>query len=199
MDQLPLGARQPLYVRGVLLFCGRDPVSRLVQALTVSRYSHVGLWLEGADRRQYCFESTGSLSDVVLHSTPPCVQLNLLPDVVSSYCGLVRSRVIRSPERVDVSDFVYSKVGTSYETHLSSLVRALARTNTTDGSDSYFCSELVAAALHAGRCLDAAARSADNYLPRDFARASQNLKLCAGVTLARERTVRSAPRFCCSG
>jgi uncharacterized protein YycO len=119
-------------------------------------------------------------------------------DVVRDYSGLVRSRRILNHDRVDVADFVYSKVGTSYETHLTSLVRALTRTNTADGSDSYFCSELVAAALHAGRCLDASARSADNYLPRDFARVSQDLKLCPGVVLARERTVRSAPRFCCS-
>lgn len=188
-----------LYVYGVLLFVGKDPVSRLIRSITSSRYSHVGLWLIDSKGSNYCFESTGSFSDVLLHQQPPRVQLKPLQNVLEQYSGLVRSRRFFNHSKVNVAEFVRSKVGLGYETHLSSLVKALTRSNSSDGSDSYFCSELVAAALHAAQCLDQSSRHADNYLPRDFARSSQDLALCTGVNVGRERTLKTPRRYsCCS-
>lgn len=188
-----------LYVHGVLLFVGGDPVSKLIRTITSSRYSHVGLWLIDEEGVQYCFESTGSFSDVLLRQQTPCVQLSQLRPVLEAYPGLVRSRRFVNQPKVNVAEFVNCKIGVGYETHLSSLVRALTRSNTSDGSDSYFCSELVAAALHAAQCLSTNSRNADNYLPRDFASASQDLLLCSGVTLKRERTLKKPRRYsCCS-
>jgi hypothetical protein len=78
-----------LYVHGVLLFVGGDPVSKLIQTITSSRYSHVGLWLIDEEGVQYCFESTGSFSDVLLRQRTPCVQLKQLQSVLKGFNGLV--------------------------------------------------------------------------------------------------------------
>lgn len=171
-------------VHGVVLFSGRDPVSHLIRALTSSRWSHVALLLLDESSTLWCFEATGSTDEILRCQHLPCVKLTKWSHVLAEYPGRVAVRLVKHHPLRDVSAFVDSKIGVLYEQHLGSLVRALARANVEDGSDSFFCSELVAATLQHAGCLASAPMLADNYLPRDFAPETQTLYLEPGVVLS---------------
>lgn len=183
-------------VCGVVLFSGTDPLSKLIRKLTRSRWSHVGLLLQDEQLALWCFEATGSAQDVLLRGRLPCVQLNKWSTVLAGYAGRVAVRwLVQHPLR-EVSAFVDARVGLPYEQHVHSLLKALDRRNECDGSDSFFCSELVAATLQNAGCLSSEGMRADNYLPRDFAPESQRLDLEPGVVLAQPVVYKRGANSC---
>lgn len=171
-------------VHGIVLFAGRDPVSHLIRTLTRSRWSHVGLLLLDEKSTLWCFEATGSATEILQSHQLPCVKLTKWSEVLAEYPGRVAVRLVQEHPLRDVSVFVDAKIGVLYEQHLGSLVRALARANVEDGSDPFFCSELVAATLQHAGCLAYAPMLADNYLPRDFAPETEKLYLEPGVIIS---------------
>lgn len=186
-------------VYGVALFAGRDPVSGLIRSLTRSRWSHVAVLLKDENDALWCFEATGSMDDLLRSSELPCVKLTRWNQVLEEYSGRVAVRLFQHHPLRDVSEFVNVKVGVLYEQHLGSLVRALARANVEENSDSFFCSELVAATLQQAGCLTAASRLADNYLPRDFAPETEMLYLEQGVVLSQLVVYKKyGSKWCCT-
>ena len=157
-----------LYIYGVLLFSGTDPVSELIKTVTASRYSHCALALrDDATGKEYCFESTGSFHQLVWQHIRPQVQVSSLSGAVDTYSGRVVIRKLRNVTKTDVTAYVRNLIGISYEQNMGELVNALQRTNNAANDTSLFCSELVAKTLMDNGYMPAN-RLANNYMPKDF-------------------------------
>ena len=63
---------QKYNLTGIALFSGKDVPSSVIKRLTMSHVSHVGIILSDADDENewYCFESTGSESEVIKGQYP---------------------------------------------------------------------------------------------------------------------------------
>lgn len=177
---------------GVGLFSGGDPFSKSIQVMTGSKWSHVAAILTDQSGNKYCFESTGSATQV-LKRIRPQVQISLWTDTVTNYSGSVASRQFAfaptaQPRSETVTDFVHKYLGAVYEENVTTLFKSLARANTTENSQSLFCSELTALMLQEFGYLSADtpdARLAENYLPRDFS-SKEFLSFNLGATLSAE-------------
>lgn len=164
-----------LYIYGVLLFSGTDPVSELIKTVTASRYSHCALALRDGNGKEYCFESTGSFHQLVWQHIRPRVQLSSLSGAVDTYSGRVVLRKLRNVTQTDISRYVRDLIGVPYERNLGELFEALQRSNQTANDTSLFCSELVAKTLIDNGYLPRT-RLANNYMPKDFS-AAENIPL----------------------
>lgn len=167
-----------LYIYAILLFSGTDYVSQVIQDITGSEYSHVGLLLKDRETDQsYVFESTGSFSQIAMEYQFPQVQIHRLETVIAAYPGKIVQRVILNRNAdLNVEPYITPLLGTSYERHIAELLRALARDNTKENETSLFCSELVAKTLrdHGLLILN---RLTNNYMPKDFSeKEDQDLK-----------------------
>lgn len=141
---------------GIALFSGKDFISRFIKKVTHSKISHVGIILADAkdENKWYCFESTGSVREV-LQGHYPHVRVTPWKETVEKYHGKVSYRlaVFEDRERTDsrvVTDFVKEYDGKSYTKNPLKLLRALFRKNTESESQSpstVFCSELAAKML----------------------------------------------------
>jgi len=180
-----------LYIYGILLFSGDDPVSELIKAVTASQYSHCALALRDDNDKRYCFESTGSFHQLVWQHIRPQVQISSLDSTVGSYSGKVVLRELKGNRRVDVADYVRNLIGTPYEKNMDELINALRRGNRAPNDTSLFCSELVAKTLIDHGYLPPT-RHANNYMPKDFS-AAENI----GLALGREKVLRNDATCCC--
>jgi len=160
---------------GVALFSGKDLVSKAIKAATHSKISHVGVILADArdENKWYCFESTGTPSEV-LHGHYPHVRVTPWENTVEMYDGKVSYRlaVFEDRDRTDsmaVTEFVEEYDGKSYTKNPLKLFRALFRKNkesTSKTLNTVFCSELAAKMLMNLEIIDADIES--NKLPKDF-------------------------------
>lgn len=181
-----------LYIYGVLLFSGNDPISELIKTVTSSRYSHCALALrDDATGKEFCFESTGSFHQLVWQQIRPQVQISSLAGTVDTYNGRVVLRKLRSITKTDVTAYVRNLIGTPYERNLGELASALTRSNANANDASLFCSELVAKTLIDNGYLPRT-RLANNYIPKDFSRKDQNVALA----LRAEKTLRDDSCLC---
>lgn len=181
---------------GVALFGGQEIVSSSIKVLTGSKYSHVGVILADAkdENQWYCFESTGSASEV-LHGHYPHVRLTDWQEVAKEYSGKVSYRLLiyDNEERVDsekVTLFVKRNDGKSFTRNPAKLVKALLRDNKESKSEvlkTAFCSELTAKMFMDLGLLEQGA--AGNYIPKDFS-SNGKIKLASGVTLSPEFKVK---------
>ena len=181
-----------LYIYGILLFSGTDPVSELIKTVTSSRYSHCALALrDDTTGKEYCFESTGSFHQLVWQQIRPQVQISSLASAVDTYSGRVVLRKLRHVTKTDVTAYVRNLIGTPYERNLGELASALTRSNANVNDTSLFCSELVAKTLMDNGYLPRT-RLANNYMPKDFSTKSQN----AAIVLRAEKVLRDDSCFC---
>lgn len=197
--QLDLIKDRQLTVWGIALLSGTDPFSLGIRTLTASKWSHVGLILADEKDEQYCFESTGSATEILFERMLPQVQIHKWIDVVNSYSGSVAMRRFtfeedRAPNHLAVTKFVTRFLGVSYEKNLSELLNAVKRQNKSDDLTSIFCSELSAECLIELNYLPKN-RPANNYLPRDFAE-TEFLPLI-NATLGQEILIKN-PKSCCA-
>jgi hypothetical protein len=183
-----------LYIYGILLFSGRDPVSELIKTVTASQYSHCALALrDDKTLKEYVFESTGSFHQLVWQHVRPQVQLNSLSGTIDAYDGKVVVRTIRNIRYRDVSDYIKPLIGIPYERSIGELIEALERGNKTENDTSMFCSELVAKTLIDNGYL-LPGRLPNNYMPKDFSAAENN---CPGLLLRPEKVLRGDDSCCC--
>jgi hypothetical protein len=181
--ELALFKGRSLTLWGVALFAGTDPVSKTIKIVTASKWSHVGLVLSDERGDRYCFESTGSLEEIIYKGMLPQVQIHKWEEVVKSYSGQVATRKFifekgAEPDPSIVTNLVIRLLGTPYETNLRALIKAIRRENTIETPSSLFCSELNAQCLMELGYLGKT-RPADNYLPRDFSDSEElTLKGC---------------------
>jgi len=160
---------------GIALFSGKDLVSKAIKKATHSKISHVGVILADArdENKWYCFESTGTPSEV-LHGHYPHVRVTPWENTVAMYDGKVSYRlaVFEDQDRTDsraVTEFVEEYDGKSYTKNPLKLFKALFRKNkesTSKSLNTVFCSELAAKMLMNLEIIDADIES--NKLPKDF-------------------------------
>jgi len=177
---------------GVALFSGADFVSNFVKCSTNSTTSHVGVILadQKNENQWYCFESTGSASEVI-NGIYPHVHLTDWDSVVKGYDGRVSYRLFVFPdtERPDsdqVTNFVEEYEGKSYTRNPLKLLGALFAMNHSSKSEvlkTVFCSELTAKMLMETKVLKEGTES--NYLPKHF-RSKHNIDLESGAYLTTE-------------
>lgn len=174
---------------GVGLFAGNDWVSKLIRGVTWSNVSHVGMILADADNENdwYCFESTGSASEV-LSGQYPHARITPWHDVVKDYDGKIGYRllVFKDQDRTapkPVSDFVEEHNGKSFTKNLFKLVWALRGWNEEhESQDTFFCSELTAKMLMDLKIIQDGI--AGNFLPSAFvSKQSTKLSLSSGISL----------------
>lgn len=175
---------------GVALFSGTDPFSKVIKGMTHSKTSHVGVILANSENENewYCFESTGSV-DEVLNGQAPHVRITPWNKVVDTYAGKVSYRlaVFEDKERTDsdcVTGFVHEYDQKSYTKNPIRLLKALLKKNKEPkaGSlDTVFCSELAAKMFMDLEILEKG-MAAGNYIPKDFS--SQGvITLKSGISL----------------
>ncbi len=179
-------------LRGVALFSGKDPFSYEIKALTRSKISHVGIILSDVrdENQWYCFESTGSASEVIIEGEYPHVRITDWNTVQSSYAGKVGYRLLvfkgkNRPHSNEVTRFVEEYDGKSYTKNPFRLLKAVFGINRRSKSESLktvFCSELTAKMLMDLKILRKGI--AGNYLPKAFSSKQQSsLRLRSGIWL----------------
>ena len=164
----------------ILLFQGRGLISRAIQAVTGSPWSHVALALRLADQDWVlCYESTtlSDIPDLVTGSRVKGVQAVPLSQRLAAYGGSVAWRPVegrRYPDdETQAVDFLRRYRGVPYERNqVELLCSALDATelgrNQPDAS-SVFCSELAALLLREVGVLGGEA-PANEFTPADFSR-----------------------------
>ncbi|MBW8309527.1 MAG: hypothetical protein K0M45_07845 [Candidatus Paracaedibacteraceae bacterium] len=100
------------HLRGIALFSGTDLVSGVIKGVTHSHISHVGIILSDVNDKDqwYCFESTGSASEV-LKGSYPHVRITPWDIVAQEYSGDISCRLfnfndVNQPDPRDVTNFV---------------------------------------------------------------------------------------------
>lgn len=92
----------------------------------------------------FCFESTGSPSEV-LRGIAPRVRLTPLSTIVANYHGDLCVRPLNEGITLrDLQPVLAKELGVSYEKKVSQLVGSTKNRNRKEDSTSWFCSELVA-------------------------------------------------------
>jgi hypothetical protein len=158
---------------GIGLFAGDEPISAIIRRLTRSPWSHVGLILADQNKSLYCFESTGSLGQIVQKKSLPQVQIHKWEDVLEDYDGMVATRKFiftegKQPDTKLVTQTVDKLLGTPYQSGVEALINCITRDNQQEDPTTLFCSELTAKCLIDWGCLSREGRIADNYMPKDF-------------------------------
>ncbi len=171
-EQYSLIEGADLALWGIGLFAGTDIVSKFIRKATGSEWSHVGLILKDQKDQLYCFESTGSASDILKKGMLPQVQIHKWEDVVSAYSGGVAYRQItfinkQEDESRKLTQMVKDLIGTPYERDLSTLINCIERKNTKESPSSLFCSEMAADIMMDLGYLSKE-RVSSNYMPKDF-------------------------------
>jgi hypothetical protein len=122
-------------------------------------------------------------NDLVLGQTLTGVQIIAIDEVLSRFEGFIGLRSIR-PKLSQSNDarltaFALATHGIPFNTSPYYALRAARRRNQAGNGETYYCTELVAAAFqHIGvLAMPPLGRSASNYVPGDFAEASQDLSL----------------------
>lgn len=125
------------------------------------------------------------------------VQIISIDEVRTGFDGYIAFRSVRpklsqnSDERL--SAFALANHGLPFNLSPYYALRAARRRNKEGNGKSYYCTELVAAALqHIGvLAIPPVRRSASNYVPGDFAELSQDLCLTGDHGFAQQRTFRA--------
>ncbi|OJX04032.1 MAG: hypothetical protein BGO76_06345 [Caedibacter sp. 38-128] len=192
---------QQYNIVGVALFSGTDPISSLIKVVTRSKISHVGIILADAndENKWYCFESTGSASEV-LQGKYPHVRTTAWDKVVTEYDGKISYRllVFEDRDRTDtrlVTGFVEDYNHKSYTKNPLRLLKALFKVNTESRSKclkTAFCSELTSKMLMDMGVMDKGI--AGNYIPKDFT-SKKSITLTPGITLTPEFKVNKKKAF----
>jgi hypothetical protein len=190
---------------GIALFGGTDPFSKAIKKVTSSPYSHVGIILCDNDdtNNLYCFESTGTPSEV-LSLTMPHVRVTAWDEVVSDYPGSITTRFIKfdegnEPDCNQINQFVLENNGKSYETGIFELFGSLNDKNTESDLSTLFCSELVAAMLMELGYMKKG--PSNNWVPSEFSENCSTPLTLIGAELLDEHSVKEMPpkKFgCCT-
>lgn len=163
----------------IILFSGKGFISRAIQAVTGSHYSHVGLAVRLPDYDlNLLYESTtlSSIPDLTTGARVKGVQLVTLSDRVRDYEGSVFWRHLSGPREEGIlrtaQSFVSKFAGRPYETNQLELIKSALdlthRGQNQPDASSVFCSELSAYLLREVSILGG--KNPENeFTPADFA------------------------------
>lgn len=152
----------------LLLFRSKSMASRFQRLVTRSHYDHVALLLRYSNGQLMLLEATAGTGVALV---PWDEFLGFRWNVDYRCLALRRLEYTRKDEMlVALGEFLEDVVGKRYRITASKLLRR-ARNRKPGSEDSYFCSELVAAALKRLQLLPDDIPAA-NYLPGAFARAN---------------------------
>jgi hypothetical protein len=122
-------------------------------------------------------------NDLVVGQTLTGVQIIAIDEVLSRFEGFIGLRSLRPKLSQDndarLTAFATARHGIPFNSSPYYALRAARRRNQVGNGETYYCTELVAAAFqHIGvLAMPPLGRSASNYVPGDFAEASQDLCL----------------------
>lgn len=164
----------------IFLFGGKGFISRAIQQITGSRWSHVaiGLRLQEFDWN-LIYESTtlSDLPDLTTGAKVKGVQLHHLSQRIAKYDGIVGWRRIsgrKSDEMIQkAAEFVREFQGVPYEENqLELLASAIDKIDLIrhDDASSVFCSEIAAMILRRVGVLQSDNLPANEFTPADFAK-----------------------------
>lgn len=185
--------RDNLATGDIVLFEGRGLISRAIQWLTGSRYSHVGMVVHVPEYDFVCLWESTTLSNVanlVTGQKTRGVQLAPLSQRIANYQGNIAVRLLQTYQPVNPHHLMalrHSLRGREYERKPLQLLRSVWRRNRKADLSSVFCSELVAAAyqhLYLLRNEHNGGLASNQYTPADFAgnRINQQLHPNARLT-----------------
>lgn len=196
------------FLRGIALFAMNEPVSKTIQQLTGSQWSHVGMLVSDTKGDFFCVESKGAAGDILFKKEMPRVQIAEWREVVDGYKGYVGTRMFNFLNGVpEMTNIIQKYLGTPYENNLDTLVNAVSRANSSLLStgkksqecriNSLFCSEFVAVSLmEAGVLAGQQQRSQDNYMPKDFS--DKEFLVFNGASLSKEKIIKQEYFPCCA-
>ncbi|MDR0632714.1 MAG: hypothetical protein LBF84_01090 [Holosporales bacterium] len=115
----------------------------------------------------FCFESTGSIGEV-LRGFAPCVRITPLFDVLREYKGNVCVRSLNDAIPLeDLQQQIIDNLGISYEKKIFQLLQSTAGRNEKEDESSWFCSELIAYLYKKNGIIQSDILS-NNVVPREF-------------------------------
>ncbi len=192
--------RDTLSTGDLLLFDGDGIISRGIQLLTDSHFSHIGMAIVSSELDTiFCWESTtlSTVKDADTGLATKGVQLVLLSDRLNTYQGKVSVRHLLGESLTehdlrDLSSLRQRLKGTPYEEDdLELLFSALDYFDQDDGEEdlsSLFCSELVAEAYQTLGLLPPC-KPSNEYTPADFSE-KEDMELLNGFHLGDEIKIR---------
>lgn len=181
----------------LVLFSGLEPIHRLVQKLTRSRWSQVGLVIRlPAYDQLFLLEATSFplCADVERGTCLPGIRTTHLEPRLITFEGTVAVRRLCPPLDLasieKLAAFRNSVLGRQFDFSLLASRKSIRRSHTEWDSKSFICSSLVAFAYQSVGVMK---RPPDgplpnNLVPADFS-ADHNLALTAGYSLDREVNV----------
>lgn len=184
-------ARSRLETGDIVLFSSRKPLGNVIQLVTRSKWTHVGMIIR-SDVAILLWESRGlsSLLGLAPGGDKRGVALVSLSDRLRDFVGEVWVRpleVERTPEMLKkLAELREDVSGRDYEAHITELMKAYydgPLGNNTEELSTIFCSELVAEAY---QCMGLLAEPpqgmpSNEYTPIDFARGLPLLKGSLGA------------------
>jgi uncharacterized protein YycO len=193
----------PLEPGCVLLFSGLTALEHRIQEILANLWTRCALIVPGPSGATVVLQATSRpiSADITEQRLRTGVQIVAVDDVLTHFDGYVGFRTIRpalsQAQKGLLAAFALEKLGMPFNFSPYDALRAARRRNRHGDGTSYYCAELVAAALqHAGVLAQPPlGRSASNYVPGDFAEPSQDLCLIGGHELVHQQVVRSPITF----
>jgi hypothetical protein len=198
----------------IFLFSGRGKFSAVIECTSSSKYSHVGIAVNGRDlekmefRPKYAFDPDGlylfhsnkgsvdGTIDIFSGEDASGVQINSLGSVLSNYNGKCFYRPLtlkhdRSHYLKKLGEVIRRNIGKPYEDSFIELCFALFPCNcqSTD-TDTIFCSELVAEVYIDTGIFTEDSDDSNNYTPVDFSEEVECLPFAHGNGLGNESVVK---------
>lgn len=167
--------RDDLKTGDIVLFSGRSVSARIVQLVTGSPWSHVGIVVRSDEvpHRLLLWESTrlSKVNDIRRGCPADGVQLVCLAERLSSYNGVVAfRRLADTPSRAHLSklsEWIGQWHGKPYRNYVAQFLRGLWVRGGLAFGRGGFCSELVAEVYRRWHILPSQ-RPAHHYIPRHF-------------------------------
>jgi hypothetical protein len=183
----------------ILLFSGLTELEGRIQHTLGNIWTRCALVVRAQWGTPVLLQSTSRPISDDLISRRLCIGVQIIgiDEVLTRFDGFIGLRSIR-PKLSQINDarlaaFAMANHGIPFNLSPYYALRAARRRNKDGNGDTYYCTELVAAALqHVGvLAIPPVGRSASNYVPGDFAEASQDLCLTGEHCFVGQQTFRS--------
>jgi hypothetical protein len=183
----------------ILLFSGLTELEKKIQHTLDNVWTRCALVIRAEWGAPVLLQATSRpiSNDLVARELRTGVQIVGIDDVLTHFDGYIGLRSIRPMlsqiNNARLTDFAMANHGIPFNLSPYYALRAARRRNREGNGETYYCTELVAAALqHIGVLAVApVGRSASNYVPGDFAESSQNMCLTGDYRFTSQQTFRS--------
>jgi hypothetical protein len=183
----------------VLLFSGLTDLERRIQQTLKNFWTRCALVVRAPWGTPVLLQSTSRpiSKDLIDGQERTGVQIVGIDDVLARFDGYIAIRSLlpelSQAEDATLASFAWAKHGLPFNLSPYYALRAARRRNQDGDGTTYYCTELVAAALQHVEVLarPPLGRSASNYVPGDFAVSSQDLSLTGDRSLIGQQVVRS--------